>query len=90
MVGDAKQLPATVLSTSAAVLSVYKRSLFERLEEARDGTSNQVLMLRTQYRMHPLLSAFPSRHFYNSRLEDAAEVGGKVSSRVCTETHDLA
>jgi senataxin len=56
LVGDPCQLPPTVLSR-AAEAAMLTQSLFERL--ARAGWP--VTMLREQYRMHPLISAFPSR-----------------------------
>jgi superfamily I DNA and/or RNA helicase len=49
---------------------LYERSLFERMEEA----GYPVHMLRTQYRMHPDISHFPSQHFYQNRLLNAASV----------------
>lgn len=48
LVGDPRQLPATVLCKSAAVAGLG-RSLFERLERA----DHEVVMLTIQYRMHP-------------------------------------
>jgi len=33
-----------------------------------------VVLLSLQYRMHPAIRAFPSRHFYHDRLEDAPSV----------------
>lgn len=48
LVGDPRQLPATVLSKPAARAGLG-RSLFERLERA----DHEVVMLTIQYRMHP-------------------------------------
>ncbi len=48
LVGDPRQLPATVLS-SYAQANGLGRSLFERLERAE----HEVVMLTIQYRMHP-------------------------------------
>jgi senataxin len=48
LVGDPRQLPATVLSNAAAHAGLG-RSLFERLERA----DHEVVMLTVQYRMHP-------------------------------------
>lgn len=56
LVGDPCQLPPTVLSR-AAEAALLAQSLFERL--ARAGWP--VTMLQEQYRMHPDISAFPSR-----------------------------
>jgi superfamily I DNA and/or RNA helicase len=48
LVGDPRQLPATVLSRKADKFGLG-RSLFERLEKAE----HEVVMLTIQYRMHP-------------------------------------
>ncbi|CAI5990433.1 unnamed protein product [Closterium sp. NIES-64] len=69
LVGDPKQLPATVLS-KVAVEGHYNRSLFERLQ----GNGWEVHMLSVQYRMHPEISRFPSHCFYEGRIEDGANV----------------
>ncbi|MCO5594419.1 hypothetical protein L7F22_048449 [Adiantum nelumboides] len=69
LLGDPKQLAATVISTVAQSLG-YSRSLFERLQLA----GCPVLMLREQYRMHPQIREFPSIHFYQGLLQDNARV----------------
>jgi senataxin len=66
MVGDPKQLPPTVLSREAARFQ-YEQSLFVRMQSNRP---NDVHLLDTQYRMHPEISRFPSRAFYEGRLLD--------------------
>ncbi|CAD7957363.1 unnamed protein product [Amoebophrya sp. A120] len=63
LVGDPLQLPATVFS-GIAKKKIYDRSLFQRLAE--DGYP--VERLSVQYRMHPRIAAFPSRHFYQGSL----------------------
>ncbi|KAJ1478830.1 AAA domain-containing protein, partial [Baffinella frigidus] len=65
LVGDPQQLPATVISRDAAAL-MLTRSLFQRLQEAQVGAT----MLALQYRMHPAIRAFPSKHFYHDQLQD--------------------
>ncbi|XP_074282276.1 putative helicase MAGATAMA 3 [Silene latifolia] len=69
LVGDPVQLPATVISTVAEKLG-YGTSLFKRFQKA----GYPVLMLKTQYRMHPEIRAFPSREFYEDALEDGEDV----------------
>ena len=69
LVGDPQQLPATVLSQEAKQRGLG-RSLFERLQCA----GHPVTMLRTQFRMHAAIRAFPSRHFYDDRLKDAEPI----------------
>ncbi|XP_024515989.1 helicase sen1-like isoform X2 [Selaginella moellendorffii] len=71
LVGDPQQLPATVISRVADTMQ-YSRSLFERFQQAGCPT----LMLTVQYRMHPQIRDFPSRHFYQGRLQDSDSVKG--------------
>lgn len=66
LVGDPNQLPATVLSARASEYS-YSKSLFKRLMLA----GYPIHMMNVQYRMHPDISAFPSKEFYGGRLIDA-------------------
>lgn len=69
MVGDQQQLPATVFSAHARAAQ-YDRSLFQRLIE----TGHPYIMLDTQYRMCPQISAFPSRMFYKNQLKNGENV----------------
>jgi senataxin len=71
LVGDAQQLPATVLSKVAKDYGLGK-SLFARLQSCfEDAVRNPVLFLDTQYRMHPDICLWPNRYFYNGRLQSA-------------------
>ncbi|XP_062110921.1 uncharacterized protein LOC133822564 isoform X2 [Humulus lupulus] len=72
MVGDPKQLPATVLSNVASKF-LFECSMFERLQKA----GHPVVMLTKQYRMHPEICWFPSLHFYERKL-----LNGEMSSKV--------
>ena len=65
LVGDDRQLPPLVRSESAAAGGL-KRSLFATLLD-RSGATASVL-LRRQYRMHPVICAFPSTEFYHGEL----------------------
>ena len=65
LVGDDKQLRATILSQPCKKNN-YGRSLFERLREGGHAPH----LLRTQYRMHPSIRAFPSSEFYENKLMD--------------------
>ncbi|ETN40744.1 uncharacterized protein HMPREF1541_05024 [Cyphellophora europaea CBS 101466] len=76
LVGDPKQLPPTVLSREAARFQ-YEQSLFARMEK---NHKKHIHLLDTQYRMHPEISLFPSRTFYDSRLKDGAGMA-KLRSR---------
>jgi senataxin len=66
LVGDPNQLPATVFSDHS-MRHNYEQSLFQRLQIG----GQRVAMLTTQYRMHPHISRFPGRRFYNGALKDA-------------------
>ena len=70
LVGDPKQLPPTVLSREAARFQ-YEQSLFARMEK---NHKKDIHLLDTQYRMHPEISVFPSRMFYDSRLKDGGDM----------------
>ena len=65
LVGDPRQLPATVLSRTAIAMG-YSRSLFARLMDAGYPT----VLMDTQYRSHADVSAFPSKYFYEGRVKD--------------------
>jgi len=69
LVGDPQQLPATIFNVSGRNTK-YDRSLFQRLEEA----GHDVHLLNTQYRMHPAISDFPRRIFYDGLLLDGPNV----------------
>ncbi|KAF7724220.1 DEAD-box type RNA helicase [Apophysomyces ossiformis] len=77
LVGDPNQLPPTVLSLVAAKYQ-YEQSLFMRLQHS---IPDDVHLLSIQYRMHPAISAFPSKLFYNSRLKDGPDMD-KISGAV--------
>ncbi|KAF7551794.1 hypothetical protein G7046_g7610 [Stylonectria norvegica] len=66
LVGDPKQLPPTVLSQSAARFG-YDQSLFVRMQQ---NHPQSVHLLDMQYRMHPEISMFPSKEFYEGQLQD--------------------
>ncbi|KAK1824757.1 DEAD-box type RNA helicase [Friedmanniomyces endolithicus] len=72
MVGDPKQLPPTVFSKEAARFH-YEQSLFVRMQSNAPG---EVHLLDTQYRMHPAISLFPSRTFYDGLLRDGEGMAG--------------
>lgn len=72
MVGDPKQLPPTVFSKEAAKFQ-YEQSLFVRMQNNNPG---EVHLLDTQYRMHPHISLFPSRTFYDGLLKDGLGMAG--------------
>ena len=73
--GDPRQLGSTVLS-AAARAGGLGRSLLERLMVELEAPH---LFLDTQYRMHPAISAFPSRRFYGGRLRDGVGADARAA-----------
>lgn len=67
LVGDTKQLPATVLSEKAKNLK-FDRSLMWRLFE---DCKYSCKLLDTQYRMHPEISRWPAKQYYDNKLQNA-------------------
>ncbi|XP_027334128.1 uncharacterized protein LOC113848912 [Abrus precatorius] len=66
LIGDERQLPAVVKS-KVSEEAEYGRSLFERLVLL--GYKKH--LLNVQYRMHPSISLFPNKEFYDEQLTDA-------------------
>ncbi len=84
LIGDHKQLPAVILQSKEESrveepvlqqtgLSDLSNSLFERLyrKYREAGIDAAFDRLSKQGRMHPLISSFPSRYFYEGKLECA-------------------
>lgn len=69
MIGDHKQLPATVFSETNKELG-YEISLFERLQHLNVESN----MLEIQYRMHESIRYFPSQMFYSGKIRDGAHL----------------
>ncbi|CAM8913513.1 unnamed protein product [Rhodiola kirilowii] len=69
LIGDEKQLPAMVRSNISASVN-FGRSLFERLVLL----GHRKHLLNIQYRMHPSISRFPNKEFYNNLIVDACSV----------------
>ena len=84
LVGDPRQLPATVLAPQAEAAGLGV-SLFERLE--RSG--HEVVMLTEQHRMHPEIRLFPSQHFYQEKLADAPAITEEVERLKNSESGEL-
>jgi hypothetical protein len=63
LVGDEKQLPAVVSSPQCQRLG-YAASLFDRLIDLKYPFT----MLNIQYRMHPMISSWPSDQFYDMQI----------------------
>ncbi|ODO06211.1 hypothetical protein L198_01443 [Cryptococcus wingfieldii CBS 7118] len=77
IIGDHKQLPPVIISEDAHSGGL-STSLFERLIHEGHVPS---IMLDTQYRMHPALSAFPSKTFYSSLLQDGTPASARPAPK---------
>ena len=69
LIGDPKQLPATVFSP-ICLQNHYDQSLFERLKKSK----YPVNLLKIQYRMHPDISRVIGSAFYDGLLEDGSDM----------------
>nr|TKS00006.1 uncharacterized protein D5086_0000188140 [Populus alba] len=69
LIGDERQLPAMVQSKISEEAE-FGRSLFERLVILEHGKH----LLNMQYRMHPSISQFPNKEFYDRQIQDASNV----------------
>ncbi|GJR39258.1 P-loop containing nucleoside triphosphate hydrolase [Tanacetum coccineum] len=65
LIGDEKQLPATICKKAE-----FGRSLFQRLVMLKHTTH----LLNIQYRMHPMISLFPNKEFYDKKILDGPNV----------------
>ena len=85
LVGDPKQLPATVQSPQAIKFG-FAQSLQERLMYKN---SFDYTILNVQYRMRPEISQWPVAEFYNSQVQDGVNVQEKTyQSDVSLSTGD--
>lgn len=66
LVGDTKQLPATVLSLEAKRRKFDRSLLWRLLEDCQQDYD----MLHIQYRMHPAIREWPSLSYYDNQLEE--------------------
>ncbi|KAG9137030.1 hypothetical protein Leryth_013858 [Lithospermum erythrorhizon] len=69
LIGDEKQLPAMVQSNMSGHAG-FGRSLFERLVKLGHPRH----LLKVQYRMHPSISLFPKKQFYDDKILDGSNV----------------
>ncbi|AET40886.1 DNA/RNA helicase SEN1 Ecym_7029 [Eremothecium cymbalariae DBVPG len=83
MVGDPNQLPPTVLSGAASTYK-YNQSLFVRMEN-----NCKPHLLDVQYRMHSMISSFPSLEFYDGKLKDGPDMDN-INQRQWHETQPFA
>ncbi|XP_062055703.1 protein ZGRF1 isoform X4 [Lepus europaeus] len=64
LVGDPKQLPPTIQGSEAAHANGLEQTLFDRL----CLMGHKPILLRTQYRCHPAISAIANDLFYEGKL----------------------
>jgi len=82
MVGDPRQLPPIVQSSSPRVRQAMGRSIFE-VTVPEPETSEVVVMLDTQYRMHPEIGDLVSQLFYSGRLRHGAGTELRAAIAAC-------
>ncbi|KAJ6867774.1 hypothetical protein NC652_038847 [Populus alba x Populus x berolinensis] len=72
LIGDERQLPAMVQSDGDKISkeAEFGRSLFERFVIL----GHEKHLLNMQYRMHPSISLFPNKEFYDGLIQDASTV----------------
>ena len=70
MIGDPRQLPATIFSKKV-LASGWGMSAMQRL---MDHCSYPFDLLQMQYRMHPSISHFSNQHFYGGQIVDSSFV----------------
>ncbi|XP_027529074.1 protein ZGRF1-like isoform X3 [Neopelma chrysocephalum] len=66
LVGDPKQLPPTIQGSESVHEQGLEQTLFDRL----CLMGHKAILLRTQYRCHPALSAIANELFYGGNLRD--------------------
>jgi len=74
IVGDPRQLPPIVQSDAKYVQKAMGRNIFE-ITVPETGSSDFVVMLDTQYRMHPVIGDLVSYLFYNNALKNSKITG---------------
>lgn len=70
LIGDTKQLPATVISPKAVELKFHRSLMWRLLEDCQQPHS----MLTIQFRMHTEIRRWPSAQYYQDKLSDGKEI----------------
>jgi superfamily I DNA and/or RNA helicase len=70
IVGDPQQLPPIVQSDADYVYRAMGRNIFEVATANSEQTREAIVMLNTQYRMHPVIGDLISSVFYDSQLRN--------------------
>ncbi|XP_030919703.1 protein ZGRF1 isoform X3 [Geospiza fortis] len=74
LVGDPKQLPPTIQGSESVHEQGLEQTLFDRL----CLMGHEPIVLRTQYRCHPALSAIANKLFYGGHLIDGISQGDRA------------
>ena len=77
LAGDHNQIGPIITDKEASAAGL-STTMFERLMQKADSC-----MLQWQYRMHPMISEFPSNHFYGGKLLTHPSVSRPVNSKFC-------
>lgn len=76
--GDFRQLGPISQAETDSARTWLQRDIFEQAgiidRVNRNEKDDRMVLLQTQYRMHPSISAIPNYLFYNSQLQDGEEV----------------
>jgi hypothetical protein len=76
--GDFRQLAPISQADTASARRWLQRDIFDQagiMQKVNAGqTDNRLVLLATQYRMHPAISAVPNSLFYGQRLKDGPNV----------------
>ncbi|MBX9587400.1 MAG: AAA family ATPase [Gammaproteobacteria bacterium] len=75
LVGDTKQLPATVISQLAEEKEYGRSMMYRLLEDCKQPFH----MLDTQYRMHSAIRHWPSLQFYQNQIMDGPNIRTRQS-----------
>jgi superfamily I DNA and/or RNA helicase len=97
-IGDWKQLAPIVQARTPNARRWLARDIFHAAGVARNGARDpRCVLLRVQYRMHPLIRGLVSEIFYEGQLEDGPEVaawgepgGGPRDPLLFVETEGLS
>jgi hypothetical protein len=89
--GDFRQLGPISQAHTTATQEWLERDIFDEAGIIKKVNSNRddsrMVLLQTQYRMHPSISEIPNQLFYNNRLEDGKGVKLKNKDTVDTLPH---
>jgi len=86
--GDFRQLAPVSQASTTSAQDFLQRDIFDEAgiidSVARNTPDERLVLLKTQYRMHPSISAIPNALFYKNQLEDGAGVKDRTQEIVHT------